>query len=179
MMRLSDEDAERFRQAVERARQLEVVDRIKTLYEDVMRAIHHRKPKCDASGRCCRFEEYRHRLFVTTLEFAAFVSEVAKVQSPWDGLGCPYQVNGLCSVHPSRPFGCRIYFCDSTAQEWQQAQYELFHDRLKRLHESLGIEYFYVEWRDGLAVLGQAIPTQNSPASGAVKLTVRPDRESK
>src|SRR5262249_20557183 len=34
--------------------------------------------------------------------------------------GCPYQVASLCSVHAVKPLACRVYFCDQTAQQWQQ-----------------------------------------------------------
>jgi hypothetical protein len=37
---------------------------------------------------------------------------------------------------------------------WQQEQYEAFHADLKRLHEALGVAYFYVEWRMALEHLG-------------------------
>jgi hypothetical protein len=53
-------------------------------------------------------------------------------------------------VHPIRPFGCRIFFCDPTAQLWQEQQYQSFHARLRTLHEDLQIPYYYVEWRQAL-----------------------------
>jgi hypothetical protein len=56
-------------------------------------------------------------------------------------------------VHRIRPFGCRIFFCDPTAQEWQSERYEVFHAELKRLHEALGVPYFYIEWREALRAL--------------------------
>jgi Fe-S-cluster containining protein len=144
-----------------------------------------------ASGRCCRFEEYGHRLYVTTMEVAAFVHELTAAHSPSSGTpgegrgggssdspdlqsrtqrtptltlprstgggdkaeGCPFQVGKLCGVHAIRPFGCRIFFCDPTAQAWQQEQYERFHGELKALHVRLEVPYFYVEWRAALATL--------------------------
>jgi Fe-S-cluster containining protein len=64
------------------------------------------------------------------------------------------QIDGLCSVHPIRPFGCRIFFCDPTAGDWQQQQYELFHAELKQLHDQFEIPYLYLEWRTALRSLG-------------------------
>ena len=62
------------------------------VYADVQAAIDERKPPCAISGRCCRFEEYGHRLYVTTLELAAFVRELNAAPDPsWDGTGCPFQ----------------------------------------------------------------------------------------
>lgn len=146
----------------------DVTKAVADLYAELMRRIGVRRPKCDASGRCCRFEEFGHRLYVTTIELAAFVAQKSEVKTqnsdrvglPVVGQGgaCPFQVGGLCSVHEIRPFGCRVFFCDPTSTEWQQAQYEELHAELKRLHERLGVPYFYVEWRWALGQLGLSRP---------------------
>lgn len=77
------------------------------------------------------------------------------------GGACPYQVDGLCSVHEIRPFGCRVFFCDpsvgsveSGGDGWMEAAYERYHGRIKALHEELGVPYMYVEWRAALAESG-------------------------
>ena len=49
-----------------------------------------------------------------------------------------------------------MFFCDASAAAWQNEQYERFHADLKRLHERLGVPYFYVEWRQALRALGLA-----------------------
>lgn len=128
------------------------------MYAELQGEIDARRPLCQASGRCCRFEEFGHRLYVTTVELAAFVASLPErvVASPWDGTGCPFQLDRLCSVHAARPFGCRVFFCDATATEWQNERYERFHADLKRLHEELKVPYFYVEWRAALRALGLA-----------------------
>ena len=155
-MRLSDDQsfafAEAVRNAIGRDDLLLAIDCIYTQLQD---AIDLRKPVCDASGRCCHFEEYGHRLFVTTAEMAAFLS--AEALHVHAGLriaqGCPFQVQGLCSVHTVRPFGCRIFFCDPTADQWQAEQYERLHGQIKRVHDTLAIPYFYVEWREALRAI--------------------------
>jgi len=131
----------------------EVVLAVRQLYDDVQAEIQKRQPICQISGRCCKFEEYGHRLFVTTLELAAFMASGggdAPQSTHADGKGCRFQVGKLCGVHTIRPFGCRMFFCDTTATEWQQATYERFHGRIKALHEELGVPYRYVEWRAAL-----------------------------
>ena len=133
----------------------EVALAVQRLYADVQREIDARKPVCAVSGRCCRFEEFGHRLFVTTLELAAFVRRVPAPAAGEAG-ACPFQRGKLCGVHADRPFGCRIFFCDATSTHWQHEQYESFHHRLKRLHEGLGVVYFYVEWRQALQRLGSS-----------------------
>ena len=175
------EDA--LRQAVEAAASRpEVASAVRAVYDAVGAEVDRRRPVCAVSGRCCRFEEYGHRLFVTTLELAAFVGGVEALtrnsndrpepaasprpapslssfilqplsSSPWDGTGCPFQVGKLCGVHAIRPFGCRMFFCDPTSTEWQNDAYERFHAELKSLHDRLGVPYFYVEWRQALRAL--------------------------
>jgi Fe-S-cluster containining protein len=81
----------------------------------------------------------------------------------WDGRGCPFQVGKLCGVHAVRPFGCRVFFCDPSSTRWLQEAYERFHERLKRLHDELGVAYFYVEWRQALAAVMGIVPTPVEP----------------
>ena len=135
----------------------EVRHSVARVYDDLQKAIDQRKPVCNTSGRCCRFEEFGHRLYVTTIELATFVYELelGNVNPPaaGDDKGCPFQIGGLCGVHSIRPFGCRIFFCDATATQWQQDQYEQFHARLKQLHETLNVPYLYLEWRSALRIL--------------------------
>jgi Fe-S-cluster containining protein len=152
----------------------DVLDAVARVYADLQREIDVRRPICNASGRCCRFEEFGHRLYVSTLELAAFVAGLPAVPSSQpvakptslpllaggdskksEG-GCQFQIGGLCSVHAIRPFGCRMFFCDATSTQWQNERYEQFHAELKRLHEQLNVPYLYVEWRQALAALGLA-----------------------
>jgi len=151
-----------FREQVWRAAgRADVREAVGRLYADVQAEIAARRPVCVASGRCCRFEEFGHRLFVTTVELAAFAYELqTSVENPasssksWDGTGCPFQTARLCGVHAIRPFGCRMFFCDATSTEWQNETYERFHARLKDLHGELGVPYYYVEWRLALRMAG-------------------------
>ena len=134
----------------------DVVAAVGALYADVQAEVDRRRPVCSISGRCCRFEEYGHRLYVTTMELAAFVRGLSDRQpvQAWDGTGCPFQLGKLCGVHPVRPFGCRMFFCDPTSTDWQNQAYERFHARLKLLHEQMDVPYRYVEWRAALRALG-------------------------
>jgi Fe-S-cluster containining protein len=153
-------DSELFNAVYRAAGREEVRCAVTQVYEDLQRAIDTRRPLCNTSGRCCRFEEFGHRLYVTTMELAAFVYELEigswKTNPGADGKGCPFQTNGLCGVHAIRPFGCRIFFCDASSTQWQQDQYEQFHARLKGLHETMKVPYFYVEWRAALRMLSSS-----------------------
>lgn len=142
------------RQSVhEAARRPEVVEAVHSVYAALQSAIDVRRPRCEMSGRCCHFESYGHRLYVSTMELAAFVA-TTKAAPEANCQSCPFQRGKICSVHETRPFGCRIFFCDPTAEQWQREQYEQFHADLKRLHERLNVPYHYLEWRSALSELG-------------------------
>lgn len=124
-------------------------------------------PTCWISGKCCRFDSYGHRLYVTGLEIAWLVRQIDDGQrarldaGELPGMdGCPFQVNGLCGVHAIRPLGCRTFFCDPAAQHWQSEVYEAFLADLRYLHEAHGLPYRYLEWRGGLAAVRQAVPAR-------------------
>jgi len=146
---------------VEAALRPEVRREVLRLYAELQTEIDRRRPICQVSGRCCRFEEFGHRLYVTTAELATFTAELADTTpaggEPVAG-GCPFQTGKICRVHTIRPMGCRIFFCDASATDWQQALYEQFHARLKKLHEDLSIPYGYMEWRFACNALGLELP---------------------
>jgi Fe-S-cluster containining protein len=144
------------------------IDReIRSLYADLDQAVQDRRPVCNASGRCCKFEEYGHRLYVTGLEIAWFLVAIAddsnnrgtdvSLQQAASSPNCPYQINGLCSTHAIRPLGCRVFFCEQGTEAWQQDTTEYFLDRLKQLHTEHDLPYAYMEWRSGLAEASQAL----------------------
>jgi Fe-S-cluster containining protein len=140
---------------------IEAAAAIRSIYAELQAEIDRRKPICVASGKCCNFESYGHRLYVTTLELAVFATDLKDCLPELGGHPlpviagrCPLQSGRLCGVHAIRPFGCRIFFCDPTATQWQQDQYEAFHAKIKSLHQQFDIPYFYVEWRQALGLLG-------------------------
>src|SRR5687767_5344794 len=89
------------REAVEAAAtRPEVGPAVRAIYDAVAQEIDRRRPTCVVSGRCCHFEEYGHRLYVTTLELAAFRAQhTGQSTASWGGTGCPFQVGKLCGVH--------------------------------------------------------------------------------
>lgn len=55
---------------------------IGSLYDELDAAVAAHQPVCDASGRCCRFESYGHRLYVTALEATRFLRRVHEPKDP-------------------------------------------------------------------------------------------------
>lgn len=152
---------------------------LRELYAELDAAIAAKGPTCWSSGKCCKFDDFGHRLYVTGLEIAWFLRQVASAGPPVGSLkpegastatdhgirlpqfaehpgACPYQVDGLCSTHTIRPLGCRIFFCQQGAEAWQQDLYEAFLKRLQTLHDEHGLEYRYMDWIAGLSQASQA-----------------------
>jgi Fe-S-cluster containining protein len=169
VIKLHPSAAPAFRRAVRAASvRPDVRQAIANVYHALDEQIELRRPVCRTSGRCCRFDEFGHRLFVTTMEVASFIHGLPAGSAP-GGLAdarspaCPFQQHHLCMVHTIRPFGCRVFFCDETSTDWQRQQYESFHAELRRLHERLEVEYFYIEWRAALAALFAEDPALPMP----------------
>ena len=139
------------------------------LYADLETELARHDGRCDQSGRCCRFESFGHRLYVTGLETAWFLTQAAPRAVPAgptseataDPLhvlpaapsrdACVFQIDGLCGQHRIRPLGCRAFFCGGAGEGWQEAAYEAAQAELIALHERLRMPYRYGEWRALLA----------------------------
>lgn len=136
-----------------------MIDALNSIYAEIATRISQIGPVCEMSGRCCRFDEYGHRLYVTTAELAAFIATARQRPVPADLLardddaGCRFQHNRLCAVHQIRPLGCRMFYCDPRTEPELQALFEEYHARVKRLHEQFDVPYYYMEWRTALAAI--------------------------
>ena len=94
---------------------------------------------CELSGRCCRFEEAGHELFLTELEFREMRSWGGT--PPPNPAACPWQKDGLCSNQKGRALACRTYFC---SDEDEAAEvFEHWHRQIRRIHERHGLAYEY------------------------------------
>ncbi len=91
--------------------------RVRAVYAAADAAVAAAGPRCDASGRCCRFKEYGHTLFISHFEAELLLEAAPPFDQPASPDGCPFQVGGLCTARDARPLGCRIYFCDPTYQD--------------------------------------------------------------
>jgi len=121
----------------------ELQRKVLELYREVDRAVAQAGPVCLASGRCCRFKEYGHTLFVSNLEADVLLSQAPAYEQPVSTDFCPFQKNNLCTAREPRPLGCRIFFCDPTYQETAQRLSEEYLKRLKTLANEHGIEWHY------------------------------------
>lgn len=117
--------------------------RLLTLYAAVDAAVAAAGPRCEASGRCCRFKEYGHTLFISQLEAEVLLADAPPFAGPVTPDFCPFQVDNLCTAREPRPLGCRVYFCDPAYQETGQEISETYLGKLKALADELGLGWRY------------------------------------
>jgi hypothetical protein len=148
----------------------------------IAEVVRRERPICLASGACCNFEKFGHRMYVSGLEAAFVVARIdaarrARAANPLRVLDveaargrgdCPYLVvksgdpfgSAFCGEHEERPLGCRIFYCDRGADgrgdEWQSDLYEAMHREVLALHEVVDAPYRYLEWREALAAVARA-----------------------
>ena len=117
--------------------------RVLDLYREADRAVAAAGPVCVASGRCCRFKEYGHVLFLSNLEADVLLRWAPSYERPVTPDFCPFQQGNLCTAREPRPLGCRVYYCDPTYQETGSRISEEFLHRLKELAREHGVEWRY------------------------------------
>ena len=95
------------------------------------------------SGRCCRFKEYGHVLYLSGLEAEVLLHSAPAYEQPVTPEFCPFQKGNLCTAREPRPLGCRVYYCDPNYQETGNQISETYLRKLKELAREEGIEWQY------------------------------------
>jgi hypothetical protein len=117
--------------------------RVLELYEEVDRAVAAAGPVCVASGRCCRFKEFGHVLFVSNLEAQVLLARAPAYASPVSTDFCPFQKDNLCTAREPRPLACRVYYCDPSYQETGNRLTEEYLKKLKDLANEQSVAWRY------------------------------------
>lgn len=145
--------------------------RVWEVYAAVDAAVAAAGPRCDASGRCCRFTEYGHTLFLSHFEADILLASAPPYRQPVTRDGCPFQVNTLCTARDVRPLGCRIYFCDPAYQEIGNKITEDSLTALKQLADETGAGWHYAPLHVFLNETERAIPVpEDAPDDGRIPL---------
>ena len=103
------------------------------IYQEAEEEIAAAGPVCVASGKCCRFKEYGHTLFLTSVEAEVLLSAAPAFDGPVSADFCPFQKDNLCTAREPRPLGCRVYYCDPSYQGTGNRITEKYLRRLKDL----------------------------------------------
>src|SRR5215470_4891109 len=117
--------------------------RVLELYREVDAAVAAAGPVCVASGRCCRFKEYGHTLFISNLEADVLLSAAPPYETPVSADFCPFQKDNLCTAREPRPLGCRVFYCDPAYQETGKQLTEKYLRQLKDLATEHGVDWTY------------------------------------
>ncbi len=116
---------------------------VAAVYASVDAAVAAAAPRCDASGRCCRFKEWQHTLFLSHFEAEILLATAPAYSKPVSADGCPFQIDNLCTARDERPLGCRIYFCDPSFEDRMSDITETALGELKRIATEHGTGWRY------------------------------------
>jgi hypothetical protein len=118
-------------------------ERVFKLYDEANGEIRSHGPVCVASGKCCRFKEYGHTLFLSHLEADVLLAGAPAYQSPTEPGFCPFQVNNLCTAREHRPLGCRVYYCDPSYTGKGELITEKYVSALKAICNEADVGWIY------------------------------------
>ncbi len=164
------------------ASRADVRDALARVHDGIAHDVGKLSPVCEQSGRCCRFEEYGHRLYITGLETAASLLGAGIINragillihpgapgDPADAAAgvCPLAVGRACGVHHDRPAGCRVFYCDPVWAPDMGRVSERAAGEIRAMHERFGVAYRYGEWRGLLAIFGVAGPIFTESGGGS------------
>lgn len=144
---------------------------IDEIYVWVDEQVQDASPRCEISGRCCRFREYGHRLYISRVEAERLLQVPLPQPAERPALTleaireqCPYQVQGRCSARNQRPLGCRIFFCDPTFEQQASEITEAAIQQLKQAHEKFHVPWEYQELGQFLVNLVSETLPRNFPS---------------
>lgn len=121
---------------------------------------------CNACGKCCDFDSFGHRLYVTTPEMLYLADKLTSLDviarssdlSERRSNLCPYQIDAKCTVYQYRFASCRIFCCKGDT-DFQSELTETVIKKFKTLCDEFQIPYRYV---DLLTALNTFLPSNDS-----------------
>jgi Fe-S-cluster containining protein len=129
-------------------RNKEIIRRVEEIYkwlDEQITAHQEAAGKCKACGKCCDFETFGHRLFVTTPEMIYFRDKIGINNLKQMTTGkCSYQAGDKCTVYDFRFASCRIFCCKGDSR-FQSDLTEAVIKKFKALCDEFKIPYRYTE----------------------------------
>jgi len=115
---------------------------LQAIYDEVEAHLTGLGVQCRACGECCDFGRNDYRLYASEVERALVVARHGEPHLTPEGR-CGFLVAGRCSIHASRPLGCRIFFCDPAHKPREQDLYHAYMSRLHTLTDRLHLPWNY------------------------------------
>ncbi|MHC4665691.1 MAG: YkgJ family cysteine cluster protein [Planctomycetota bacterium] len=134
---------------------------------------------CEACGKCCDFDNFDHRLLVTTPELVHLGAKLGggKIRPMHTGR-CPYNIDGKCSIYEYRFAGCRIFCCRGDA-DFQSGLSESVVKRMKSICVELRIAYRYIDLATALNELHQRYGVNREGRHGGTSQRTLSDSENR
>jgi hypothetical protein len=127
-----------------------IADAVAEVYDWIDSQTGQTATQCDVCGKCCDFESYDHRLFVTSPELIYFTVKLQPDKiKPMPTGGCPYNLLGMCTVYSYR-FGCCRIFCCKVDKDCQSKLTEEALEKFKSICEEFDLPYCYTDLRAAL-----------------------------
>jgi len=91
-----------------------ITNKVAEIYNRLDSHIRKQNLHCRACGKCCDFDSFGHRLFVTTAELIYLTENLPPEEiKPMTTSRCPYNEEGKCTIRDFRFAACRIFFCSA------------------------------------------------------------------
>ncbi len=119
---------------------------LEALYAELDAELPKYKFVCVASGDCCDFDAFGHRLYASTLEAEFFFRNSPRERANHDPRHCPaWGSDRLCKARQGRMLGCRTFYCGKHSNGDPTEVHERYHRRVKEIHERHGIPFRYAD----------------------------------
>jgi hypothetical protein len=119
---------------------------LERVYADLEAELPRYKFTCVASGDCCDFDAFGHRLYATTLEAEYFFRNSPRQRANQNPGHCPaWGADRLCKARDGRMLGCRTFFCGGSKNGDPSEIYERYYRRVKDVHERHGLPFRYAD----------------------------------
>ena len=122
----------------------QIADSVATIYRSIDHGATQAGAGCEQCGKCCDFEEFGHRIFVTSAEMVYFIHNTKEPLRPAKDGRCPYNIDGQCSVYEHRFAACRVFYCKGDADLQSKLAETAIRD-LKSICDKFGITYRYTD----------------------------------
>ncbi len=126
----------------------QVLQRVVRVYEWLDMQLHQAGDlagTCDICGKCCDFDSFDHRLFVTSPELIYLTANLpCEKLRPMTTGRCPYNIADKCTVYEHRFAGCRIFCCKGD-KDFQSRLSESALKEFKSICTEFGIPYRYAD----------------------------------
>jgi len=123
----------------------EIIMAVDEIYGWIDSKIKGHSANCNVCGKCCDFDSFDHKLFITTPELLYFTEKRDKEPfKTMQGGICPYNINQKCSVYCYRFAGCRIFSCKGD-EDFQSQLTESVIQKFKAICENSDISYNYTD----------------------------------